>query len=352
MKSTPIKILQVMAGGAVGGAENIFLESVLAFEERPEISQAVVTRNVPQRIQSLKAANIPVWTASFSSWCRYPTKRTIQRAVKTFKPDIIEYWMGRAGSYAVTCDAVNVAWYGGYYNTKKRFSSCQHHIVMTKDIQRHVLEQGVEARHTHVLTSYAEFSKIDTPQPRTELETPEDAPLLLALARLHWKKGLDVFLKSLVDLPECYAWIAGDGPLKNDLVKLAEELGIRQRVRFLGWRHDRERLLAAADICVFPSRYEPFGTVTVDAWASGTPLIAAASAGPASVVKNGENGILIPIDDVRALTDGVRYLLTDQAFAKKLIAGGYKTYQSDFTKQAFQQKAVDIYRQIHASSLT
>jgi len=68
------------------------------------------------------------------------------------------------------------------------------------------------------------------------------------------------------------------------------DLGLESRVRFSGWRDDRAALLAAADICVFPSRYEPFGTVTVDAWAAKRPLIAAAAQGPKAYVTDGTDG--------------------------------------------------------------
>ena len=110
--------------------------------------------------------------------------------------------------------------------------------------------------------------------------TPAGATVLLALSRLHEKKGLDVLLRALAELPGCVAWIAGDGPLEADLKALAAKLGVADRARFLGWRSDRGALLRAADICVLPSRWEPFGTVMLEAWAAGMPLVAAASQGP------------------------------------------------------------------------
>ena len=118
---------------------------------------------------------------------------------------------------------------------------------------------------------------------RASLATPADAVVLLTLSRLHEKKGLDILLQGLVDLPRCVAWLAGDGPLEGELKAMAARLGVADRVRFLGWRTDRGALLRAADICVLPSRWEPFGTVMLEAWAAGTPLVAAASQGPRRV---------------------------------------------------------------------
>ena len=74
---------------------------------------------------------------------------------------------------------------------------------------------------------------------RAALATPAGATVLLALSRLHEKKGLDVLLKALAELPDCLAWIAGDGPLEAELKGLAAKLGVAGRARFLGWRSDR-----------------------------------------------------------------------------------------------------------------
>lgn len=339
-----IRIMHVMAGGEVGGAENIFLEDVLALGDSAAVTQMIVTRPAKFRMEQLREKNIPFATASFAKWWPFPTRRTLKNAIRNFKPDIIQYWMGRAGSYAVTGEHINVAWYGGYYNRQKRFAKCTHHVVLTKDLQRHVLESGAKPEDVSIIHTMASFPDNIVPTPRAELNTPENAVVLLALARLHWKKGLDVLLKALVSLPQCVAWIAGDGPLKDEFHKMAEDLGVQDRVRFLGWRDDRDKLLAACDIVTFPSRYEPFGTVTVDAWAMKKPLIAADAQGPAAYVQDGENGLLIPKDNVEALVEAVQKLINDPALKEKIVQGGWDTYQSTFTKEAFLRDSINVYK--------
>lgn len=341
-----IKLLHVMAGGDVGGAENIFLEDVLALADAPEITQYVVTRDEKHRINKLRERNIPFATAKFNNWWPFPTRAKMKKAVAEFKPHIIQYWMGRAGQFAVTGNHVNVAWYGGYYNRLKRFSTCSHHIVLTRDLRRHVLESGVQDNDVSIIHTMANFPTNITPQSREALNTPKDATVLLGLARLHWKKGFDVFLKALVELPNCVAWIAGDGPLKDELHALANQLGVMDRVRFLGWRNDREALLKACDICVFPSRYEPFGTVMVDAWAMQVPLIAADAQGPAAYMRDGENGLLIPKDDVQALVAAVKKFQTDSLLRDRCIKGGYHDYETIFSKQAFIRDSVSVYQKL------
>jgi hypothetical protein len=339
-----MRLLHVIAGAPVGGAESTFLESVLALAEVP-IAQAVVTRaNSAHRLAQLQAHGIEVKTASFDRWFRWRTARVIRDMVKTFRPHLIQYWMGRAASYARPGLPPQIGWFGGYY-ALKRFRHCDFHIGVTPDIVRHIIAQGVAPERTAVIFTFADFAPVP-PVARATLDTPESAPLLLALARLHEKKGLDILLKAMPSLAEAYLWIAGEGPLRRKLEALAQDFGLSARVRFLGWRNDRAALLAAADICVFPSRYEPFGTVMVEAWAAGVPLVAAAAAGPKAYVEDGVNGLLVPIDDVAALARAIARVLSEPGLRERLVAGGRATYEASFTKAAFLRQANAFYARI------
>lgn len=342
-----MRIMHVMAGAQEGGAENIMLESVLALAEAG-LEQHVVTRpNNQFRIQQFKEAGIGVNVAAFNNAWPFPTRRVINDAINTFKPDVIEYWMGRAGQFAAKEHrARSAAWYGGYYKLA-RFTNCEWHIGLTIDLLRHIQEQGVSDDRSSIVHTYADFSGAPAAS-RKELDTPEDAPVALALARLHEKKGLDTLLDATAKIDGLYVWIAGDGPLEAELKAHCSRLGLDDRVRFLGWRNDRGELLAACDVVAFPSRYEPFGTVTVDAWAASKPLVAADAVGPAAYVKNEVNGLLIPKNDVEALTTALRRVITDKALAAKLVEGGRASFEQQFTKSVFQKDSIAYYEKIIA----
>jgi glycosyltransferase involved in cell wall biosynthesis len=112
--------------------------------------------------------------------------------------------------------------------------------------------------------------------------------------------------------PAAYLWIAGEGPDREKLVAQAARLGISDRVRFLGWREDKDALLATADICVVPSRYESFGAVLIEAWAAGKPLVAAAAQGPRAYVEDEKNGMLVPMNDADALAGAIGRVIADK----------------------------------------
>lgn len=336
--------MHVIAGAEQGGAETFFSDAADALADRA-VSQFVVTRPHNKfRLDRLASKDIPYKVASFNKFIRWPTQKIIREAANEFDPDIIQYWMGRAGTFAQKTRAKNIAWYGGYYKVR-RFPHCTHHIGVTRDLARHIIDQGVPPQNVRTIHTYAVYDVKD-PVSRSTFSTPEEVPLLLALARLHPKKAIDILLKSLVNVPDAHLWIAGDGELKTELQDLAKTLGVDSRVRFLGWRNDREALLATADICVFPSRYEPFGTVTIEAWAAKTPLIAAKAAGPKAYVEHETNGLLVEIDDVDGLTAAINRLIANTDLQKQLIKGGTEAFDAQFTKSVFQDEALKFYQEV------
>jgi len=340
-----MRVLHVIAGAKEGGAESIMLDAVLALEEAGVPQHVVIRGHSEAKLQALRQAGVPYTVASFDKLWRGPTKDAIRKAAADFQPTVLQYWMGRAGTFAPKqYRGRSVGWYGGYYKLE-RFKNCAWHVGMTSDLERHIIEQGAPRDRVSIMRSYANFEPAP-PTPRASLDTPEDAPLLITLARLHWKKGLDTLLEALAELPGVYSWIAGEGPLEGELKQMAVRLGVADRVRFLGWRNDRASLVAAADVVAFPSRYEPFGNVTIEAWAAGKPLVVADAAGPAATVTHEHDALLTPKDNPSALREALKRVIEDKALAQRLVANGRDTYEKHFTKAAFVHTATALYEKI------
>src|SRR5580704_4922513 len=175
------------------------------------------------------------------------------------------------------------------------------------------------------------------PVSRAALGTPEGAPLALALGRLHPNKGFDLLLEALALTRDTYLWIAGDGPLRAGLQQQAALLGLVDRVRFLGWRDDISALLASADFVVSSSRHEPLGNVVIEAWSAGRAVVATASDGPATLIKDEVSGLLAPLPDspgggVAALAHAIERVAGDRALRDRLAAGGRQAYEAEFTE--------------------
>jgi glycosyltransferase involved in cell wall biosynthesis len=340
-----LRVFQIMAGAPAGGAETYFVDMVTALA-RAGLDQRVAIRREPQRAATLASAGLNVSQMRFGGLLDWTTRGALRAAFAAEQPTIVQTWMSRATQHCPRVNAVRVGWLGGYYPPHV-FRDCDHVVAVTPDIVRHLREGGFAPGRAHYIPTFAPAQSAAATS-RASLSTPEGAPLLLALGRLHVKKGFDVLLRALATVRDAWLWIAGEGPLRGDLTALAASLGVASRVRFLGWRTDREALLAACDVCVMPSRYEPFGTVMIEAWAAARPLIAAAAAGPKGLVRDGVDGLLVPIDDVAALARAIDRVLRDAKLAAALAAAGHAVYQQRYTEGAVVQQYLDFYRQISA----
>jgi glycosyltransferase involved in cell wall biosynthesis len=234
-----------------------------------------------------------------------------------------------------------VGWFGGYYDLK-RYARCTRLVAITPHMRNDLLGRGADADRVSLIPTFAALED-SPPASRRDLGTPPDAPLLLCLARLHRKKGLDTLLEAMALLPEAHLWLAGEGELRNTLEAQGARLGLLpRRLRFLGWRQDRGALLRAADLLVVPSRYEPFGTVVIEGWAAGTPVVAAAAAGPAATITDGETGLLVPVDDAPALAAAIRRVLGDGALRQRLVSGASAALEARYSRAAVVSAWFDL----------
>jgi glycosyltransferase involved in cell wall biosynthesis len=340
-----MRVLHVVAGAATGGAETFCLDAITALAERG-VEQKVACRPHRQAVARLADAAVPYEAFSFTPAARLvggPAR--IRGEAMAWRADLVHAWMSRAASFvpaAMPCPVIG--WLGGYYKLKY-FKTADYLIGVTPRIRDYVLTHGIPPQHAFVCHTFGTLP--DAPAiSRASLGVPEDALLLLVLSRLHKKKGIDTAIRALRDLPNAHLCLAGEGPEQARYERLAREPGLPERVHFLGWRTDRKALLEACDICLLPSRYEPFGTVIVEAWSMRRPLVAAAADGARQYVRDGENGALFPIDDVAALAQRITRIATDPDFAARLVDNGYRDYQARFSREIVVGNLLDIYRTV------
>jgi glycosyltransferase involved in cell wall biosynthesis len=171
-------------------------------------------------------------------------------------------------------------------------------------------------------------------------------PVVFALGRLHENKAFDTLLRAIAALPGTYLWLAGDGPERDSLKALARELGIADRVHMLGWVDDPAPLFAAADVFVVPSRHEPLGSVLLEGWMHRVPMIAAASQGPKFLVKDGEDGLLVPVDDAPAMAAAIGRVLDDPALARSLRRKGRETFEANYTEAVAVSRYLALFAKV------
>ncbi|HJN23499.1 MAG TPA: glycosyltransferase [Rhodospirillales bacterium] len=340
-----MRILQAIAGGEFGGAEAFFVRLVLGLG-RAGLEQRVVIRTNQRRAASLQAGDVKALELAFGGIFDLSTQFKLKQTIQEFRPDIVLTWMSRATAKCPRGNFVHVGRLGGYYDLK-RYRACDHLIANTQDIVDYLVSEGWPKDKAHYLPNFVSEEKA-LAVPREGLYTPDRTPLLLAMGRLHENKAFDVLLKAIARLPEVYLWLAGDGPLRLELETMAENLGVRPRVRFLGWREDTAALFAACDMFVCPSRHEPLGNVVVEAWAQEKPVVATDSLGPGSLIKDGQTGVLVPVDNHVMLARAIRYVLNDENLFPHISRQGRAAYKARFTESIVVDKYFQFFEKVLA----
>ncbi|MCY4090609.1 MAG: glycosyltransferase family 4 protein [Caldilineaceae bacterium] len=188
-------------------------------------------------------------------------------------------------------------------------------------------------------------------------------PVLLTVARLISRKGIDTVLRALPPLlelaPRLEYWIVGNGPARPALEKLARDLRIVSAVRFLSQEgapiSDSELpdIYRRASIFVLPARaefqsaegspsVEGFGIVYLEASASGLPVVAARSRGASEAVRDGETGLLVPPDDPAALTQALARLLCDDDLCRRLGRAGRRWVEHEMNWDRVGRQFISI----------
>jgi glycosyltransferase involved in cell wall biosynthesis len=171
-----------------------------------------------------------------------------------------------------------------------------------------------------------------------------------AVGRLSHEKGFDVMLQGVAEIlredDRARVVILGEGPERPALERLAENLGVADRVLLPGYRPQARNYLRLFDLFVLPSRTEGLPITLLEAMHAGVPVVATKVGGVPYVLDEGLGGGLVEPGDPRALTAAIRRSVEDRAFASTLAAHAAAQVQARFTSEAMARKYLDLYREV------
>jgi len=182
---------------------------------------------------------------------------------------------------------------------------------------------------------------------RREFGLSKDVPVIGAIGRMVWQKGFEYLIECIPEIvrtyPDAKILIVGDGPLRERLGALSEELGVRDNVIFTGFRSDIKEIFSAVDLFVVPSLLEGFPMVTLEAMAMSKPIVATRINGITEQITDGVDGILVPPKDPTALAKAVIQVLNDREFAKTMGLAAREKVEQDFSVEKMVAETEKVY---------
>ena len=220
-------------------------------------------------------------------------------------------------------------------------------------------------------TDIERFGRIDKIAARAKLKNKSEAvnnllkfdpeeKIIMYIGRFDRRKGIETLVRAvrnskLFDSANIKLIVAGgsrpgqsDGRERKRIENIVDELGMRHVTFFPGRlsQEDLQVYYAAADVCVVPSHYEPFGLVAIEAMASGTPVVASDVGGLQFTVVPEETGLLAPPKDVQAFSNAIDRILSDSQWRDKLGQAGRKRVETKFSWDGVATQLSELYTEI------
>ena len=213
-------------------------------------------------------------------------------------------------------------------------------ICVSHDSARWIIEQGVGQSRVRTLWNGIDLT-------RFAYNGPAANGSVVTVARLSPEKDVANLLRAipsvLAKLPQARFEIAGDGPCRADLIALAGELGISDRVAFLGEIQDIPSLLARASLFVLPSQTEGISLTLLEAMARGLPIVTTQVGGNPEVVDHGVTGLLAPARNPDALANAVTTILSDPSLGQRMGLAGRERVEKNFDIRKMMAQYESLY---------
>ena len=236
------------------------------------------------------------------------------------------------------------------------FGRAKRIVVNSVAVRDHLVKRGISSQKVSVIHNGIDVTRFTGPHhkdSREKLGLPADVKLITLVANLrHPVKNIPMLLRAASRLTDRHAEVhfvvAGEGELETGLKRLAAELGVGDRVHFIGRCTDVPALLSESFACVLTSTAEGFSNSIIEYMAAGRPVVATNVGGAAEAVIDGKTGYLVGTDDDAALAERLGELLSDPNKANALGAAGRKVVEENFSTDAQLAATVALYEEVLA----
>jgi glycosyltransferase involved in cell wall biosynthesis len=354
-------LLVVDSLAAGGGAERYVVDLALELRRRGRDVELACSADGPLR-RDLDAAGVPVHTVSdrlakrrFDS--RYA--RSLRALVRSGDYDVVHaHIYASIAAAAVATAGVDVPLVVTEHTaapwrrrparvaSQLAYRRAAHVTVVSQEIREQIVEDfGASAgKVTFVQNAVAPHDG----SPADDLpDECNDAVLIGRVARLEPEKGMHVFIDAAAELavgwPRAQFLVIGDGPLRVDLERHAEERGVAGRVHFLGFRDDARALIAQLDVLAISSLTDGSPLAIVEAMTSGVPVVATACGGIPGQVRHGTDGLLVTPGDATAFAQALEWLLSNPQRTRSMGTAARLRAEAEFGYAPMVDRIESVY---------
>jgi glycosyltransferase involved in cell wall biosynthesis len=224
-------------------------------------------------------------------------------------------------------------------------------VPLSSDLYEGLLRLPGLKRKLRLIRNGVDLSEIDAVVERSpELQAwkSQGSVVLGYIGQLIPRKGLETLLHafSKLDISGKRLCIVGDGPQRPELERLADRIGEKDRVHFLGFREDRIALMKCFDVFVLPSRLEGIPRCVLEAMAARVPVVASDIPGCRVLVEDDVTGMLFPVDDHIGLAKKLRLLLGDDRLRDSIANAGYGLVRREYSAATMAEKYAELYAEL------
>jgi len=366
-----IKVLEVINSLKIGGAELLLRNFVIEAKKNNQYTVDVYTlyaTNDAKNIEEIKKKNVRIWTLDLKNKYNPSSIIKIKNIIKREQYDIVHVHLFPSNAIVALSSLFlkkSIAYLFTIHSTFNRRRS----IKIFK-----IIDGLVYSRYAKIIciSKQVQDSLIKwVPKIKEKIEIipngipmnskSNDNPLMkkydvLFVGRLVQQKGINFLLEAVSILQKKYkkiirVAIVGDGPIKKELIKMCEELKIKDSVEFLGFQRDVDQIMRSSRVLVLPSRWEGFGLVLLEAMKNKLPIIATKVGGIPEIITNGHEGILVPAENPKILADSINRVLENSELRNQLIQNAYKKVQSHYSIEKYAHNMFNLYSKMVSDNL-
>lgn len=377
MRMRRINLLQVVPGLTVGGTEKMFVQFLPLFDNaRYNLSvcclkgPGALSRELEERGIEVEYLNMPRGPGFLIFLDSFRAVTKLVNLMKKRKIDIVHSYLFRAnilcriaaklaGVPVVISSMRGIEVSRKYPLLMERLTSplVDKFTAVSDAIRNYIIRKAridskkIVTIHNGIRISEAKVAPIE----RKEFGLGSGVAIVGVVARLAKEKGYPYLLNAarvvIKKYPEAHFLIVGDGPQREELIKLASNLGLNDHITFTGYRRDVLSVLALFDIFALATLWEGLPIVILEAMVMAKPVVTTNVMGNPEVVVNGVTGFLVPPRDPESLAERILELLKDENLRKRMGGAGRRQIEEKFTIKKMVSETERLYEELLAQKM-